>query len=120
MSEEKHPGGRPTKYKEEYCDVSAYLLKCKEEEKLPTICGYAIYRGSPEKTIYAWAEKEEKFRKSLDFLLTFQKEQLLNMSLKGDYNSTIAKLMLSHNHKMIEKSATEHSGQVQLGPPVIE
>ena len=132
-------GGRPTEYKEEYCDeVDVYLkenkdeyemiddykedekpvandtelkiLKRKERRKgiikvnLPTIEGFALRLNVSEKTLYNWRDKHPKFLQSLGKINREQKKRLLNMGLSGEYNSTIAKLILSSNHGMVERS----------------
>jgi len=101
-------GGRPTKYKEEYCDITQYLEHCKLEPELPTICGYAVYVGVCEDTLYKWGEKHSKFSGTLREILVIEKRQLINRGLDSSYNSTIAKLLLSANHGMAEKTETKH------------
>lgn len=103
----KKANGRPTKYKEEYCSreyIQGYIDECTEEEKLVSLCGYSCYIGTCEKIMYDWANKHDAFRKSLDIIKQKSKEMLVNKGLNNDYNSTIAKLMLSHNHGMKERT----------------
>ena len=100
---DKHPGGRPTKYKEEYCDLKKYLASCKAKGDLPSICGYAVYLEVAEKTVENWGKKNKEFLRSLGKLLSISKQTLMNKGLKGKYNSTIAKLILSSNHGMRER-----------------
>lgn len=109
----KNPVGRPTKYKEEYCDlVDDYLKERIDEEvsvnkvkvKLPTIEGYARYIDTPLSTLYDWKNEHEEFSESLEKIILEQKQRLLDMGLSGDYNSTIAKLILSSNHGMTERT----------------
>lgn len=71
--------------------------------KLPTIVGFSIYLGVSEKTLYNWADENNDFREALDRIKIEQKQRLINMGLSGEYNATIAKLMLSHNHGMKER-----------------
>lgn len=121
---------RPTEYKEEYIDkVAEYLSTCVDGErkfiktewdkstwyervkivKLPTIVGFALYLWVVEKTVYRWAEKNKPFRQSLDIIKEEQRKRLLNKWLSWEYNSTIAKLILSANHWISETSRLEHS-----------
>lgn len=116
---EKHAGGRPTLYKEEFCDVTAYLQKCTKGNKLPTKTGYALYLKVSKRVTEEWEKKYPKFMCALREISDNQREKLINQGLKGKYNSTIAKLMLSSNHGMSEKQQIEHSGQI-LQAPVIE
>ena len=117
--------GRPTDYKEEYIlKVDEYLEQCQDEEvqvvkqssekyemfdnklkvKLPTIEGFSLFIGVPKRTIYEWKEVYPEFSHSLDKIVTEQQNRLINSGLSGDYNSTIAKLILSSNHGMRERS----------------
>lgn len=114
------------KYKEEYVgEVDVYLKKNKDRNvkilkqknddkgysmfenklkvKLPTIVGFATYLGVTEMTLYNWAKDQPGFRSALDKIKNEQKERLINSGLSGDYNSTIAKLVLSSNHGMKER-----------------
>jgi len=107
------PVGRPTGYKKEYCaKVSEYLTANKDSYSkkgkltvsLPTVDGFAVYIGVSRRVVYKWKDEHEEFMHSLDELLTEQKKRLLDSGLSGAYNSTIAKLVLSSNHGMREKS----------------
>lgn len=117
----KHAGGRPTKYDKKYIQkVYDYILLHQDEEvekekkegwitystkvKLPTIEGFARYIGVNKTTLYEWEVNNPEFSNSLDEIRVEQKERLINMGLAGEYNSTIAKLILSSNHGMREKS----------------
>jgi hypothetical protein len=49
-----------------------------------------------------------------------QRERLLYNGLSGDYNSTIAKLVLSANHGMSEKSEVDHTSKGEsLRPQIV-
>ena len=115
----KHAGGRPTKYKPEYCNLTAYLKACeRENDTLPTVCGYAIFLGVGEQTLRDWKKSHPEFSGSLDRLKTIQKNMLINRGLLGTYNPTIAKLILCANHGMKERSDYT-SDESTLAPPVI-
>lgn len=133
-TEEKSNRGRPSEYKEEYIDkVDEYLEANQDEEvqvvkqsnsekgyemydnklkvKLPTIEGFARYIGVSKKTLYNWRDEHPEFLHALEEIEAEQKERLLNMGLSGDYNSTIAKLILSSNHDMKEKTDVTTQGE---------
>lgn len=100
----KNKGGRPSKYKPEFCDLTRYLGHCKARGDLPSICGYAVYLGVAEGTLDNWGKKNKEFLRSLGILKTISKQALINKGLKGTYSSTIAKLILSSDHGMTERT----------------
>lgn len=121
---------RPTKYKEEYiAAVDAYLAqhvdtpyqvvkyKSKTGEsydhklavKLPTKEGFALYLGVDSDTINNWATQHNEFFVALRKIHAEQHTRLLNKGLSGEYNSTIAKLILSSNHGYAEKKNIDHT-----------
>jgi len=122
-------GGTPTKYKPEYIEkVDEYLQQCKDgyvkvqlndteakdkwKVNLPTIEGFAKYINVPRRSVYEWRDKHEQFSHTLDKILAEQKERLLNMGLSGDYVPMIAKMILSANHGMNEKTESESTVKV--------
>ena len=121
-----HAGGRPTEYKVEYVQkVDEYLAIQHDEERqilkqvnsekgyemyenklkvnLPTIEGLATFLGVTKPTLYDWAELYLEFSYAFDKVKREQHDRLVNSGLSGDYNSTIAKLMLSSNHGYKER-----------------
>ena len=111
VAKKKHAVGRPTKYREKYCDISDYLQECEEQDQVPLICGLAVRLETSEKIIHDWGNKHPAFRKSLDKIKAIQKQRLISNGLDNTYNSTIAKLILSANHGMSEKTLQEHTGK---------
>lgn len=116
-------GGRPTLYKAEYIDkVQEYLGERQDEEvekekkegwvqygvkvQLPTIEGFARFIGVNKTTLYEWESSYPEFSNALEEIRVEQQERLINYGLSGDYNSTIAKLILSSNHGFKERSDT--------------
>ena len=105
---------RPSTYHDGIPDLVREYVKNHESqgELLPTVEGLALYAKIPRSTLYVWAKDPEKsdFLDTLEELKALQAMKLLNNGLAGEYNSTIAKLMLSHNHGMRETTAQEISG----------
>jgi len=131
---------RPTDYKEEYIEeVEKYLNECEDEYdefhktrgdksdsyqrlltvNLPTIEGFALRLDVSEKTIYNWRDKHPKFLQSLSKIKREQKKRLLDSGLSGDYNPTIAKLILSSNHGMVERKDVTTDGE-KLQPVLVK
>jgi hypothetical protein len=130
------PGGRPTDYGEDILVKSInYLDSCEDElrkfisqqgegytkyeEKLkvnlPTIEGLARYLQIHRSTLYAWQKEHEEFSDIIEQLQQKQVERLLSNGLSGDYNSTIAKVLLTkhgYTDKQEIDQKTEHSGTV--------
>lgn len=115
--------GRPSKYKEEFCDrVHDYLAENQDTRKnsvlltvqLPTIEGFADYLDVNKTTLYEWEKANPIFSNALDKIRHEQKKRLLNSGLSGAYNSTIAKLVLSANHGMAEKTEVKETSTVTV------
>ena len=116
-----HAGGRPTDYSEEVLiKAREYLESCQDEEsldksklvrvKLPSIEGLAFHLGISRETIYQWEKDEDKkeFSDIIGDLRAKQGESLINKGLSGDYNSTIAKVLLT-KHGYSDKQEIDHT-----------
>lgn len=73
------------------------LFKQKQYVRIPTIEGLALKLGINKSTIYDWESQEDKteFSNDINRLRAKQAERLLNKGLSGDYNPTIAKVLLT-------------------------
>jgi len=103
--------GRPTKYNDEtVIKALSYLEGCYDE--IPTMEGLANYLNVAVSTLYEWANDPDKrtFSEALNKIKQTQGDMLIQKGLKGDYNATIAKLML-HNHGYSDKQSTELTGR---------
>lgn len=65
--------------------------------KIPTIEGLAVFLGISRETVYAWDKDETKpeFSDILSKLRAEQADRLINNGLSGNYNPTIAKVLLT-------------------------
>lgn len=110
-------GGRPTKYSKEILKkTQEYLDLCKDGYeriaskrkrstfythkmvvKVPTMGGLAKYLRVHRDTLYEWAKHEENkdFSDIIGDLMSEQEDRLINNGLSGDYNPTIAKVLLT-------------------------
>jgi hypothetical protein len=103
--------GRPTKLTPELLEKAkqyidgGYLL----DELVPTVAGFSLFLGISKQTAYEWAKINQEFSDFLEEVMRRQEKGLLKGGLAGDYNSTIAKLMLT-KHGYTDKQETAHTG----------
>lgn len=98
LNEEKNKGGRPSKYTPEILDLSyQYLTTLPEDEVVHSIEGLSDYLNVSRETIYNWMEDEDKseFFDIVKKVLSKQAKALANKGLKGEFNASITKLMLT-------------------------
>jgi len=97
------------------------LVEHKAKVNIPSVQGLAAFLKVSGDTLYEWAvnddgvltEKERiEFSDTLEELKNIQGNRLISKGLSGDYNPTIAKLLLSSNHGMAEK--TESKNETEL------
>jgi hypothetical protein len=100
LEKDKKTGKKVTKY------VSTGL-----KVRLPTVDGLSNLIGVEIKAVVRWTQKYPKFKKVVDAIRAEQKRRLIDMSLSGDYNPTIAKLILSANYGMREGIDTTTNGE---------
>lgn len=102
--------GRPTEYTEEMlAKARAYLeVGYAEDERIPSVAGLSRFLNIARSTIYDWASQEDKqdFSDILEQILAKQEYTLLNKAITGEFNSTIAKLVLS-KQGYTEKTETD-------------
>lgn len=136
---EKKANGRPTKYTPAIQKkADGYLATCGNEfwdydktigEKsnsyerrvkitLPTIEGLAKYLNVSRSTVYLWEKDYATFSDTLEDIMAEQKRMVLEHGLNGDYNSTIAKLILASNHKMSDRTDLTSGGE-KLPTPLL-
>jgi len=108
-------GGRPTKYNDEIlAKARAYVdggyIEC--GDVIPQMAGLAIELDISRETIYDWSDDPDKkeFSDIVAKCLRAQERKLLNGSLSGTLNSTIAKLILT-KHGYSERIQQEHMGE---------
>jgi hypothetical protein len=99
--------GRPTKYDPLFIQkVDEYLETTnKDNSKLPTMQGFALYIEVDGDTLVEWAKLYKEFSAALKKLMLKQAEQLINDGIYGgkEVNATIVKLLLQNNHGMKER-----------------
>ena len=137
--QEKH--GRPSKYDEGMiAKVDEYLETCVDEVEtfhktvgdksnsyervlkvnLPKIEGFAQYIDVSLFSLYKWSEESQEFSEALDKIRKAQHNKLVDGAISGNYNPTIAKLMLSRNHGYKEKSdVTTNDEKIESGVVIL-
>lgn len=119
--ETKRKVGRPSELLETLEKAKKYLYGGYEAvgEVIPSVAGLACYCEKSRPNIYKYGEESEEFKYILDGILRLQESKLINEGLKGNFNSTIAKLILT-KHGYSDKQELEHSGNIAgLAPMVI-
>lgn len=80
--------------------------------KLPSVERFALRLNVCIKTLYNWENEDKNFLQALNKIRLEQKARLTEGGLSGEYNSTIAKLMLSSNHGM--RDAVDNVSKVEV------
>ena len=91
-------------------------------ETVPNIAGLACYLSKARSRVYEYGEQNEEFKDILESILALQESKLLSGGLKGDYNPTITKLMLT-KHGYSDKSEVDNKssdGSMSPKPTRIE
>jgi len=103
--------GRPTKYNKAMLDKARGYLNHYEDcgDAVPTAAGMACELSVNKSTLYEWAKHHEDFSDTLDRMQSIQERKLSSGGLTGDFQPTIAKLMLA-NHGYHEKLDSQISG----------
>jgi hypothetical protein len=116
--------GRPTEYDAVKIAkaTSKYIAACKSQFYLPTVEGLAVHLCVARQTLYDWANSKSdryhpEFSDILEALLAAQGSQLIQNGLKGEYNSTITKLMLTKHGYTDKQDIT--SGGEKLPTPIL-
>ncbi len=109
--------GRPTEYDATKIAkaTNKYVEDCKRQYYLPTVEGLAVHLCVARSTIYEWAKVHPEFSDILEALLAAQGSQLIQNGLKGDYNPTITKLMLT-KHGYTDKQDITTEGKALPTP----
>lgn len=134
---EKHAGGRPPKYKKEYCDeIIAYFRKppyettLKEEyfydgslkSRIPvtTATEFPTFQGFADKievhidTLNEWCKKYKEFSEAYKRAKQLQEKIWLVNSMQNLYNPAFAQFFGKNCLGYKDKQEIEHSGNIKL------
>ena len=99
-----------SKYKEEYVGMLRAYYKAGGYEVIPTLEEFCEIHDIPERTFIRWVteQKEEYPLLATEYahMLARQKKILVEKGLTNVFNPQIVKFLLSNNHGMSEKTAT--------------
>ena len=117
------PGGRPTKYKPEYCqqiidhfDVPATYTTDKGEEKackLPLVIDFAHKIGVNNDTLYEWAKVHPEFSESFKKGRKLQERIWIENSMKGLYNTAFTIFLGKNIFKWTDRQNMAVEGDVK-------
>lgn len=116
---------RPTKLTEQLLEnVKQYITYCREKNRLPTIEGLARLVDLNKTTIYAWRKEtgplHQEFSNLIEDMLNEQADILVNKGLSGDYNPTIAKVLLTkHGYREGVETDITSQGDKITGSPIL-
>ena len=114
----KNPVGRPTNYHDgRVLEVLEYMSRYEETgDIVPTVEGLSLWMAVPRRTLYQWADKHDEFAHTLDALTATQARIVLSGGLKGEYNATIAKLLLAKQGYTDKAEIDHRSGDGSMTP----
>jgi DNA-binding XRE family transcriptional regulator len=107
------PAGRPTDYTpellqkaQEYADLASNRALDGEDRATASVAELALHLDVSRSTVYKWSEEHKEFSDILEKILTAQELALIDNGLRGTFNSTITKLMLT-KHGYTDKQETD-------------
>ena len=108
---QKHPGGRPTKYKASYCQaIVEYFEREAEKVRVPFLSAWARnVAGVCEDTAIEWTKKHEEFSEAYKKAKDIQKEVLILGGLTGRFNPTFAIFTAKNLTDMRDKHEIDHT-----------
>lgn len=117
------PAGAPTKYRDHMIkDALGYVDGgyAEKGQAIPTMAGLAFLLGIHKDTLNEWRKDPDKEKLSviIDKLDNLQEVELVSKGLKGEYNPTIAKVLLGKHGYSDKQEVTGKDGQ-PLTPPTL-
>lgn len=99
-----NPVGRPSLLTPELkAKAREYLFGYEEQgDVIPSTAGLACWLGISKSSVHLYAQQDSDFSDTLDAIHAKQETLTLNKGMTGDFNSTIAKLVLA-NHGYSDK-----------------
>ncbi|HCT3692519.1 TPA: DNA-packaging protein [Proteus mirabilis] len=115
MGQQSKQVGCPSKLTDELiAKAKEYLYGGYESfgDVVPSVAGLSCYLAIARSTTYEYAKQDSvqgrEFSDIVEGILSLQENKLINGGLKGDFNASIAKLMLA-KHGYSEKQEVDHT-----------
>ena len=111
--------GRPTILNDALkAKAKEYLFKYEDQgDVIPSAAGLACWLGIAKSSVYKFGEQDQEFSDTLCAIQAKQEVVTLNRGITGDFNSTIAKLVLA-NHGYSDKIQQDNvSSDGSMSPP---
>ena len=110
---------RPTKLTVEMKAKAAEYINC-YESVIPSVAGLSLYLEVARSAVYNWADKDDEFKDILENILAEQEQKVLSNGLTGDYNATIAKLVLGkHGYTDKQELSGDPERPIAVSQPVV-
>ncbi len=127
MPKEKHAGGRPTKYKPEYCQgiidfFTRPLIETDENGKktacdIPLISDYALSIDILRETLWDWTNKYPEFSNAYKKAKDIQRGILVKLGMKGLYNPSFSVFAAKNMIGWRDKHEIDMTGKITIAAP---
>lgn len=113
MSDQKHPGGRPTKYKPEYCDAIIAHMK-----RGGSIEEFSLEIEVDKTTLYEWMKVHEEFSNAVKKGKSFSEgwwEGVARQALfNKNFNHVLWYMNMKNRFGWKDKQEVEHTGGITV------
>lgn len=138
---DKDKGGRPSKYKEEYCELlltffdidvkyknkkevatakGAVTITEEEACELPMFVDFAHHIGVHVDTLHEWCKVHAKFSEAYKKAKKLQERIIAKNAIKGRYNTTFALFALKCNHGWNDKAAEQDDKDFSVNVNIVD
>lgn len=116
-------GGRPTKYKPEYCQqlvdyfnrpLAVSNGRKKEASELPMLIGFAMEIGVCVDTLHEWQNVHPEFSEAYKKAKKLQEQLIAANAMNNRYNAYFAQFMLKNNHGWKDKQEVEQTQTIKI------
>lgn len=110
VSEDMNVGGCPSKLDDELiAKAEEYIYDFRSNDDIvPSVAGLACYLEISRSSVYNYKSKSGRFLDIVERVELLQEKMLINGGLVGDFNASIAKLMMT-KHGYSDKQDVDHT-----------